>query len=115
MSAAPDWFYWEVWPAPASAEPGSVSAVTNGRISHLSCKRSLVHLLAAAGTFSTSIMSQENKGADSLVMPQCHHSPGPPHQPPRHRGAHPTPREEEVFMGGSQQLVSAPQSPPAAS
>lgn len=52
-----------------------------GRISHLSCTRFQVHLLASAGTFSTSIMSRKTNrlrcwnSTDWLMMFQCHYSP----------------------------------------
>lgn len=39
------------------------SLVSQGQIPHLSCMRFLLHLLASAGTFSTSIMSKKNNGA----------------------------------------------------
>lgn len=50
--------------SPVKQTPNSLqsllSLVSQGQISHLSCIRFLVHLLASAGTFSTSIMSKKN-------------------------------------------------------
>lgn len=80
-----------------------VLGLSNGQISHLSCKRFLLHLLAAAGTFSTSIMSQENNGAGaaSLMKPQCHRSPERLRAASPHPAPPPTPSSSASPGGGS--------------